>query len=524
MGARPYTRRGRRHLPKSKRLQLVDLREHVTDAEVLEAIARLDRSAVVAPIEARLKRRADAERRASVEGLLFAVLVNTSRPNHKACELSLTKILNGLSPAMRARLGMPDWRVVGSYDRVHRLYKAICKNLDEGWVHRHDDSGEELVCDWAWFTHQLLLASIPEGMLRALKNNVALAVDGTDMQTCAQIHADLSSVDLDGEAVIPDDGATARRTARGKIPRATRKGTKAKVLGVGPDGRNIYTKDPDARAGWRGGNSNHNEGKYLGREAHLGVAVPRLVNSDGVTWTKFGPEVPPFVLTAQLVAAGSHRGKSVVDSLCRAHEERLCADVVVDAGYSLSAAEYFHIPLKQAGIELTMQPVTHQRGASPASVLLGRSTAISSPSRSPRNWSTLMRTTPRLSSVEPHTAIAGSRHRAPTGPRDGSTLCTPGRCEAARCHARCAGLCACRSSRWRTGPICRRSPLGPVPFTCGNGACLGHRRGPRPWDEGSWSNRSTPCSTAHPGRSPTSAGATPSSATVAGSSCSFAPH
>jgi len=93
--------------------------------------------------------------------------------------------------------------------------------------------------------------------------------------------------------------------------------------------------------------------------------VPRLVNTDGVTWTKFGPEVPPLVLTAQLVPAGSHRAKSVLDDLRRAHTEGLCADAVVDAGYSLSAAEYFHIPLRQAGIDLTMQPVTHQRGGKP---------------------------------------------------------------------------------------------------------------------------------------------------------------
>jgi hypothetical protein len=134
---------------------------------------------------------------------------------------------------------------------------------------------------------------------------------------------------------------------------------------VGSDGRNVYTKDPDARAGYRTGNANHPGGSYIGREAHFGVAVPKLVNTDTVRWAKFGPDVAPFIVTADLVPAGTHRAKAVIDSLIDASRRGLCGDVIADGGYTVMNPTSLHLPLQRAGIGLTMRPSVHQRGEKP---------------------------------------------------------------------------------------------------------------------------------------------------------------
>jgi hypothetical protein len=45
---------------------------------------------------------------------------------------------------------------------------------------------------------------------------------------------------------------------------------------AGPDGRNIYTKDPDARGGHRFATGRRNAGPYVGYELHLAVTFTEL--------------------------------------------------------------------------------------------------------------------------------------------------------------------------------------------------------------------------------------------------------
>lgn len=143
---------------------------------------------------------------------------------------------------------------------------------------------------------------------------------------------------------------------------ATRRSTKAKVLGRGPDGRAIYTADRDARAGHRSATNTRPAGTYVGRELHLGVAVPALIATDTTTWSRFGPDVPHVVVTVDLVPAGSHPGHAVRESLLAAAQADLCHDVVFDAGYSLKRPETLLTPLAQAGVDVTLRPASYQTG------------------------------------------------------------------------------------------------------------------------------------------------------------------
>jgi hypothetical protein len=353
--------RGRRHLPKRVRLRDVSDGWHPAAAEVDEVIELVTRAGAAHVLEELLARRSDARQRLSVLGLEVARVINASRDGHKGSRLELLRILNGLPKETLARLGMDRWRRLGGYDAVQRLTVALGRVLDEGVQYRNPATGETVICDWAWHTQSMLLGTIPASLLDAMVGNTALAVDGTEMESCGQFHGELSATDADGEAAGPDDpeAIASVSTRRRKIP------TKAKVLGIGADGRKIYTKDDDARAGWRTGNAKHAAGYYIGREVHLGVAVSSIVRTDGVHWVKFGPEVPPVIITADVVPAGTHRAKAVVPSLLEAASAGLCADVVADAGYTNTKPDTFALPLQRAGVPITLRLVPAQRGEKP---------------------------------------------------------------------------------------------------------------------------------------------------------------
>jgi hypothetical protein len=350
-------RRGRRHLPKRLRLHLVAEGWHPTPAEIDDVIDLVTRAGVAEILEERLSRRSDARARLSVLGLEVARIINGSRDGHKGSHLELVQILNVLPKVTLERLGMGEWRRDGSYDRVQRLHASVAWVLHEGFEHVDPGTGAVVRCDEHWYKQSLLM-TIPDDILTAMIGNTAIAIDGTEMESCGQFHGEIVETDGDGG---PDDADQATELASSR----RRAAMKAKVLGIGPDGRRVYTKDPDARAGYRTGNANHPAGYYVGREAHLGVAVPRIVKTDGVRYVKFGPEVPPIIVTADLVPAGTHRGKAVLGSLLDAARAGLCADVVADAGYTNSKPVDFALPLQRAGIDLTMRLVPTQRGEKP---------------------------------------------------------------------------------------------------------------------------------------------------------------
>lgn len=344
-----------RDLPKSQRLILTSTWSH-NEREFCAAMDHVRRSGVLEPLETLLKMSADRGSRLSVFGYLVALTLNGSTQGHKGTLVAIVRLMNGFGPGALERLGMRAWRKTGSYDRVHRFHKRLAALLDEAPTVVDAKTGELIACDWAWFQSQLFLAAIPDELMKEMVDNVDLAIDGTEMESCGQLQGETDEIDYDGEADPPGDA---------KKQESKNKAKKAKVLAIGPDGRKVYTKDKDARGGYRTANANHPGGTYVGRELHLGVSVQKIKKTDGVSYVNWCPEVPNVVVTARLVPAGTHRGEVAAEMAAEAKAKQLCEKIHVDPGYMQSAPERFHLLLKRLGIGTFARLKKNQRGEKP---------------------------------------------------------------------------------------------------------------------------------------------------------------
>ncbi len=339
--------RARRELPRQHRVSLIE-ETSVSTALFDSALADARGTRATRIIDDKLGRRRDATARLSVLGLFVAMSLHGRERHHRMHAVEWVRKLNSLNNHQLRQLGMPQWkRDSGGYDRVWRLHDRICKLLATGWDHVDAGTGEILEINSDWFMSETILSSVPLDLIQG----AAIAIDGTDLPTHAVV-----AFDVKDEHV--DRGGTPGES-NGK---SIESGAKAKVYGVGPDGRPIFTKDFDARAGHRSAVNSRRAGPYIGRELHIGATVPALTSTDGVTYANFGPAVPSFVVVARATPAGTHRGNAVTDLLLGASEAGYCAEVLADGGYTLMRAETFHFPLQAAGVGLTMRPASHQVG------------------------------------------------------------------------------------------------------------------------------------------------------------------
>ena len=282
----------------------------------------------------------------------MACQLNALARHHKAHVVEVARVINAMSDEQRATLGILDHDPGQTYHRVDRLFNKLCDVLDAGHV------VDGVRVDAKWLANRLATAAVPV----EFRTSSSVAVDGTDVETWGALHGDAVSVDLDGEATetqLIDDGAA---------PKVKKPVRRAQVLGVGPDGRKQYTVDPDARAGHRSATNSRPSGPYVGYELHLGVQARDVRWTNSIDRTVLSDEVPGVVTCFSLVAAGTHRGKAVVDDLIAAKVAgEAIDDVVWDPGYSLCKPGTVHHKLAQTGIHQTFQPVTHQRGTRPFS-------------------------------------------------------------------------------------------------------------------------------------------------------------
>jgi hypothetical protein len=318
-------------------------------AELNLARQLVDRSGIVDALGTFIDAEVGRPRHLSLLGFLVACQLNALSRHHQGHLVEVARTLNVLTDKQRMDLGVTSWDPDESYPRVARLFTKLCQVLESG----------EAGIDATWFANKLARAAVPKEFLVSR----SVAVDGTDVETWGALHGEAATVELDGEATetqLIDNGA-------GKQPK---KGPvrKAKVLGVGPDGRKRYTADPDARAGHRSATNSRPAGPYVGYELHLAVQARDVRWTNHINCTTLDPEVPGVVTTFSLVPAGTHRGRAVVDELIAAKGGgQRFDDVVWDPGYSLCKAKSTAFPLAQAGIAQTFQVVTHQRGSRPFS-------------------------------------------------------------------------------------------------------------------------------------------------------------
>lgn len=357
--------RPKRLLPKNRRLDF-DCERSPRSNEIDDAIAFIKHAGVAHMLEEHLARRSDAVSALTVRGLLVATQLVGFARNHKMLFIDVTRILNTLDRPTLNILEMPNWKVNGSYDRVENLMDKIDDALTDGFDCINFATGEKTHVDAYYYANAVIRASVADDLVK----DAAIAIDGTDLPTWGAMHTGPDEVELDGEAnalseeevdtdydALPDQ----RRPAKVESKKPTENKRTAKVLGVGADGRKIYTCDTDARAGHRSATNQRNAGSYIGRDVHLGVTVRQMYSKDGVKQTSPGPAVPQLLVTMDVVPAGTHRGKAVIGSLLEAHGAGLCSEVIPDPGYTLMKGETFHHLLQQADIPLIARPASHQR-------------------------------------------------------------------------------------------------------------------------------------------------------------------
>lgn len=348
-----------------------------TGSRLADAIDQVRRSGAGPIFERKLGRSPEDRAKVSEEGVSLALTLNGNHKGHHACEADIVRILNGLGPATLYRLGMPDWAdLTDPYGTVQRLLSRIAHAIDRGWVDTNPLTGTTTHVDWLWYFTAVLHAPITPKLMDLIRN-CAEVIDDTEMETCGQLHGDPSTLENDGEddrdGPGDDDGTAPRKHTRApsaeKATKAGKSARKAKVLAIGPDGRKVYTSDSDARAGKRTNNGQHKSELYVGRQLHLLISAKSQVWTDGVKHVNFGPDVPHFVLGANLVPTGSHRAKSVMPTILALRDMGLCHDVVADPGYTMSAREHWALPLQRKGIPQTLTVAGWQRGDRTAALL-----------------------------------------------------------------------------------------------------------------------------------------------------------
>ena len=310
----------------------------------------IDNSGVLRVLTPLIETGVGRPRALTLKAFLVAAQVNALHRHHQGHLVEIARVLNAFTPEQLAALGVTDWEASEAYDRTERLFLALSRVLEE----RPVVGGIQV--DASWFANRITVAAVPA----KFRTSSSLAVDGTDLETWGALHGDATTVEFDGEAA---------ETQLMEAPVPKKKAVrKAKVLGIGPDGRKRYTVDPDARAGHRSATNSRPAGPYVGFELHLVVQARDVKWTDHIQRTTLGPEVAGVITAFSLVPAGTHRGKAVVDDLIEAKAAgESIDDVVWDPGYSLCKPGTVHHKLAQARIHQTFQPVTHQRGDKPFS-------------------------------------------------------------------------------------------------------------------------------------------------------------
>jgi hypothetical protein len=277
-----------------------------------------------------------------LRALLVCMQLNAMAHHHKGHVAETARTMVSLSCHQQMALGLRDTNPETIYKRVDRKFNALSRAL------------QSLAQTEPGIVNRFVATVARSTIDPTLCESRTVAIDGTDLETSARLRAGGEPI-LDGDAEYPniDHAANSRkRTAR--------------VLGVGSDGRNIYTADTDARAGHRSATNSRAAGLYVGYEVHTAVQARDVTWTDYVERVKFGPPVPAYIVSASVVPAGTHRGGSAIPMVESAVEAGWdIREVVWDGGYSLNRAETTILPLARMGIQSTFRPYTHQRPLRP---------------------------------------------------------------------------------------------------------------------------------------------------------------
>ncbi|WIB68086.1 hypothetical protein DEI93_03310 [Curtobacterium sp. MCBD17_035] len=326
-----------RHVPQ---IRLKSVRRSVSNA-----LRIFDRSGLADDVLRYDRDRRGPARTVSMRTVILLLLAyQVQRPSRDLAFLPLVRwATSEMSGQDRERIGLthPRW----SYYKVVATFHAFIALIDDADSnHRVDGGGlirerHPALPSRHMILNRIIGAAIPD----ACPPTPVAALDSTDVEASG---AWANSPDLpdrsDGDdEYIPDDVAQ-RPAKRSRRPK--------RQWPQGPDGRNIYSSDPDARAGYR--TVVHNRSRiFIGWDAHV------LCDAG---WYGAHHYVQ-FIRGMLFEPAGQHKGRAgidLIDSLAPGFTiDTLCSD----RGYSYSVAEQWVEPLQARGITWVHDLHTNQR-------------------------------------------------------------------------------------------------------------------------------------------------------------------
>jgi hypothetical protein len=186
----------------------------------------IDKSGVLPLLTPLIETGVGRPRTLTLQAVLVAAQVNALHRHHQGHLVEIARVLNAFTPEQLAALGVMGWEPGEAYDRTERLFLALSRLLEERPV------VDGVQVDASWFANRITAAAVPA----KFRTSSSVAVDGTDLETWGALHGDSTTVDFDGEAAetqLMDEPPPKKKAVR-----------KAKVLGIGADGRKRYTVDP----------------------------------------------------------------------------------------------------------------------------------------------------------------------------------------------------------------------------------------------------------------------------------------
>ena len=325
----------------------------------------VERSGVLAGLEAKMHKRRGRKRRVAIKAVLVGILIAAHRDkSYRRSDVSAA--LAGLHPDVAAALGLADDsgspRVV-PYKNVARTIKSLEWWLRWGWY------SDGVHCELGWYSNALVAASVPR---RVRRTTAAVALDSTPWKAWAVTRTYMKQSDFDKEAnprkrkeftrIDADPYAVHRRDFLENPylpePEAKRQrfAAAARRLGieVGEDGRIIRGKDRDMRVGWATATSKRAGGFFVGYDLHLVVACRTVTWQGRPDKYQLGPAVAPYILAMVLVPAGTDPGPVGYDAVMKARRVApRIREVVADRGYTLKR-ESFLQPLHAEDINVVM--------------------------------------------------------------------------------------------------------------------------------------------------------------------------
>ncbi|NMN99047.1 hypothetical protein [Antrihabitans stalactiti] len=274
--------------------------------------------------------RRGAHRVLTTDAFLAAYLTHSFLVKDNLHQTQITNTIRGWTPSQRIAVGLAPDAVI--------TYKMVTDGLAR--LGRACESATYPDWDAARFAQSLLDAS-----LQGHSPTGAVALDSTDIETWGRIRYRKPLVDAD-----PDTPARPDHSDLPHIPDAPK----------GHDGRYIYTRDPDARMGWRSasqGEQNH----FCGYDAHVITDVPASPKSAE-------RPVPHVARTLCLAPAGRHKGVCGITALDALPPLPPPQELIADRAYNFTRPTTFTIPAWQRGFTTIYDLHPNQRGRRPGPV------------------------------------------------------------------------------------------------------------------------------------------------------------